>query len=101
MPDLIIGGLALAVGILPAALLRYRRRLWKAEKSRETDAVTGLGNVDYLLRCYRQIVNDKNQVLYSNLTTLCGYVHTWRIKHYTTLCDYDSSALYTQQKRDF
>lgn len=79
--DLVIGGLALAVGILSAALFLlarlYRRRLRKAEESRETDAVTGLGNFDYLMRYYRQIVNDKNRVLYS---LFYFYVDTDRLR---------------------
>lgn len=77
----LIGGLALAAAILAALLLtlamRYRRRLRRAEARREADEVTGLGNFDYLLRYYRQMVNDKNRVLFS---MCCFQVDTDRLR---------------------
>lgn len=79
------GGLLLAVLVLLTALLlsvrHYRRRLRSERESGETDAVTGLGNFEYLQRYCRQLVNDKNRVLYSlyyfyvdtdRLRRLCG-----------------------------
>lgn len=69
------------VGVLLAAALvltvrRYRKRLRQARENLENDEVTGLGNLDYLQRYYRQFVNDKNRVLYH---LICFYVDTERL----------------------
>lgn len=65
----VIGGLALALILVTVLLLvllrRNRKRLHRAEQNVETDEGTGLGNADYLMRYYGQIVNDKNRVLYA------------------------------------
>lgn len=62
------GALALVVALLLAtiALLvrNYRRKLKKAQQDIETDDVTGIGNLDYFARYYKQFVNDKNRILY-------------------------------------
>lgn len=62
------GGLALTSAFLLAALIlvirRFRKRLRRAQENSESDEVTGLGNFDYLMRYYRQLVNDKNRILY-------------------------------------
>lgn len=62
------GDLALTSAFLLAALIlvirRFRKRLRRAQENSESDEVTGLGNFDYLMRYYRQLVNDKNRILY-------------------------------------
>lgn len=62
-------GLGLAVLALAAAIVllvdRYRARLRALEADRETDEVTGVGNHRYLARKCRQVLNDKNKILYS------------------------------------
>ena len=55
----------------------YRRRLKKVEEKLEVDEITGLGNIDYLTRYYKQFINDKNKVLYS---VLYFYVDTERLR---------------------
>ena len=92
---LTIGGLALGVLLLLVLLLsmarRYRKRLRKVEEGGETDAVTGLGNFDYFMRYYRQMVNDKNRILYhliyfyvdtERLLRLCGNQETENFLRY-------------------
>lgn len=78
---LAIGALSLALAMLGIAMLllvrRYRKRLNQAVDSIETDEGTGLGNFDYLLRYYKQIVNDKNRVLYH---LIYFYVDTDRLR---------------------
>lgn len=74
------GALALGAAILAAALIltvrRYRKLLRLAREDLESDETTGLGNLDYLQRYYKQIVNDKNRVLYH---MICFYVDTDRL----------------------
>ena len=78
---LLTGGLALAAVLLAAALIltvrRYRKRLRRTEESGERDEVTGLGNFDHLQRYYRQLINDRNRILYS---VFCFYVDTDRLR---------------------
>ena len=65
---IIIGlcGVILLLIVLIALISRkYRRRLREFDKKLETDPITGLGNSDYLLRGCKQLINDKNRVLYS------------------------------------
>ncbi len=77
----VIGGLVLALllvtTLLLSRILRYRKRLRQAEKDVETDEVTGLGNLDYLLRYDRQIIHDKNRALYAAVYVL---VDTQRLR---------------------
>ncbi len=42
----------------------YGKRLKNIQQNVETDEVTGLGNMEYILRYYKQYVNDKNRILY-------------------------------------
>mgnify|MGYP000712477450 CR=1 FL=1 len=58
-------GLFLGMGVLLFFLVRhYRKKLSTLLRDQETDVVTGLGNRRYLERYYRQIVNEKNRILY-------------------------------------
>lgn len=63
----------LSVGILTLAIVlllvihRYRKKLKAAQQDIETDETTGLGNIEYLRRYYKQFVSDKNRVLYQLL----------------------------------
>lgn len=50
---------------LAAVIRKYRRRLKSMELSREVDGVTGLGNLEYLRRCFDGFLNDKNRILYT------------------------------------
>ena len=63
-----LGSLVLAVVLLLAAIAllvrRYRKKLREALQTGETDETTGLGNLDYLERYYKQYVNDQNRILY-------------------------------------
>ena len=65
----LIAGLALALAVLAATLVwvvrRYRRKLKKSGQDWETNPITGLGNLDYLQRYARQLINDQNRILYS------------------------------------
>lgn len=94
----VTGGLTLGILLLLAALcwtvFRYRRRLRRAEERGERDTVTELGNFDYLLRYYRQLVNDKNRVLYhliyfyvdtERLLRLCGNRETEEVLRYCAI----------------
>lgn len=64
-----IGGLAFALLLVTVLLLvllrRNRKRLHRAEQNVEIDEETGLGNADYLMRYYAQMIHDKNRVLYA------------------------------------
>lgn len=55
---------AIFLAALIIAVRRYKNKLKSALRDAESDDVTGLGNQDYLVRYYRQFVNDKNRVLY-------------------------------------
>lgn len=58
-------GAVLGMGVLLFFLVRhYRKKLSTLLRDQETDVVTGLGNRRYLERYYRQIVNEKNRILY-------------------------------------
>lgn len=61
-------GLSVAVLVLLTTLItvirRYRKKLRALEASRETDPVTGLGNLEYLHRNFDRFLNDKNRILY-------------------------------------
>ena len=67
-PWTVIAALSAVAAVLAALLVviifRYRKRLKSLEDNRETDSVTGLGNIDYLERNYKTHVNDKNRILY-------------------------------------
>ena len=68
---LALGGAALILGILAAAAAliagRFRKKLKETRRALEYDQETGLGNLNSLRRYYRQMVNDKNRILYSML----------------------------------
>ena len=76
-----IGALSIGVVLLLCTIFllmrRYRRRLRNTQQQIERDEVTGLGNFDYFQRYYRQLVNDKNRVLY---TLIFFYVDTDRLR---------------------
>lgn len=76
-----IGSLAFAVVILLSVIVllvkHYRKKLKKAQQDLEVDETTGLGNYDYLVRYYRQFINDRNRILY-NLVYF--YVDTDRLR---------------------
>lgn len=66
------------VGILSAIIVlllvliaiagwRFRKKLKKIQDKADTDWLTGLGNMNYLMRHHRQFVNDKNFSLYQLL----------------------------------
>lgn len=63
-----VGALAatvlLYVCVIIALIRRYRKKLKQAQSEREIDETTGLGNLDYFVRYYHQMVNDKNRLLY-------------------------------------
>ena len=59
---IITAGLAAALVIV---VVRYRKRLRRSRAEIETDAVTAVGNRDYLLHYFPQFVNDHNRILYS------------------------------------
>ena len=56
-----IGGLSLALVLLLTVMILVvrndRKKLKKARQDLETDDTTGLGNMDYLLRYHRQLIN--------------------------------------------
>lgn len=74
-------GLILLLLSLAAAIVvlvrRYRKKLKRAEEGLETDETTGLGNLDYFTRYYRQRVNDRNRLLYH---LIYFYVDTDRLR---------------------
>lgn len=76
-----LGSLGLAVLLLIAALVllvrRYRKKLREARQTVETDETTGLGNLDYLTRYFKQYVNDQNRILYQ---VIYFYVDTDRLR---------------------
>lgn len=63
-----MGAMGAALLVMAAVLLltvrRYRRRLKESQQNVETDETTGLGNMEYLERYYKQYINDKNRILY-------------------------------------
>ena len=74
-------GLALALVMMGTALIlvirKYRKRLNRAQEDLEADAVTGLGNHEYLHHYFHQYVNDNNRILYS---LVYFYVDTDRLR---------------------
>lgn len=81
-------GLYWTMGAMGAALLtmavvllltvrRYRRKLKESQQNVETDETTGLGNMEYLERYYKQYINDKNRILYQ---AVYFYVDTDRLR---------------------
>lgn len=74
-------GLALALVVMGTALIlvirKYRKRLNRAQEDLEADAVTGLGNHEYLHHYFHQYVNDNNRILYS---LVYFYVDTDRLR---------------------
>lgn len=80
-----LAGLGLCTAVLAAVLAltirRGRRRLRQLRQELEQDEVTGLGRLVYLKRCCRQLINDKNRVLYD---LLFFYVDTDRLRRLTS-----------------
>lgn len=78
-----IGALSVAILLLLATLLllirRYRKKLQQTQQNIETDAMTGLGNIEYLHRYYKQYVNDKNRILYQAIYFYVDTDHLRRI----------------------
>lgn len=76
-----VGGLALGAAVLAAALAltvrRYRRRLARVRRELEEDQATGLGNVDYLRRCWKRSVTRNNRAL---LDLICFHVNLHRMR---------------------
>lgn len=64
----IFGSLLLALVSLVTVLLvgrkNYRKQLTKARSDLETDKITGIGNMEFLSRCYHQSISDQNRILY-------------------------------------
>ena len=75
------GSLLLVIILLSAILAfllkHYRRKVNLAQQQKEVDAVTGLGNMDYLFRYYKQYINDKNRILYK---AIYFYTDTERLR---------------------
>ena len=76
-----MGAKGAALLVMAAVLLltvrRYRRRLKGSQQNVETDETTGLGNMEYLERYYKQYINDKNRILYQ---AVYFYVDTDRLR---------------------
>lgn len=76
-----MGAMGAALLVMAAVLLltvrRYRRRLKESQQNVETDETTGLGNMEYLERYYKQYINDKNRNLYQ---AVYFYVDTDRLR---------------------
>ena len=76
-----MGAMGAALLVMAAVLLltvrRYRRKLKESQQNVETDETTGLGNMEYLERYYKQYINDKNRILYQ---AVYFYVDTDRLR---------------------
>lgn len=76
-----MGAMGAALLVMAAVLLltvrRYHRRLKESQQNVETDETTGLGNMEYLERYYKQYINDKNRILYQ---AVYFYVDTDRLR---------------------
>ena len=63
-----MGSLAIMVLLLLITIVllvrSYRKKLRCIQRNVETDETTGLGNMEYLTRYYKQYVNDQNRILY-------------------------------------
>ncbi len=94
--QIITVGLLLAVVLLSIAmglLVRNHRRKWKnSRQEMETDAVTGLGNMDYLMRYYQQFIHDKNRVLYH---LVYFYIDTERLQRLSSQEEVNEFLRYT------
>lgn len=90
-----MGGLVFIILLLAAVmalLVRgYRKKLRRARQDVETDETTGLGNMDYLCRYYKQYVNDKNRILYQ---ALYFYVDTDRLQRISSAQETDEFLRY-------
>ena len=69
----------------------YGKRLKNIQQNVETDEVTGLGNMEYLLRYYKQYVNDKNRILYQ---AVYFYADTDRLRRLSSSEDTDEFLRY-------
>lgn len=76
-----IGSLAIIIVLLVSAIVllvrSYGKKLRHAQQNVETDETTGLGNMEYLTRYYKQYVNDQNRILYQ---LIYFYVDTDRLR---------------------
>lgn len=65
----VISGMGILIFILIAVciwqILKNRKLFKERDRENETDEVTGLGNINYMMRYYKQFVNDKNRILYA------------------------------------
>ncbi|MBR1691935.1 MAG: GGDEF domain-containing protein [Lachnospiraceae bacterium] len=71
---------------------RYRSRLGLMQRERETDALTGIGNMDYLVHCFPQLVNERNRILYS---VYYFYVDAEHINRMSSRMEMDEILRYT------
>lgn len=69
--------LVFLISAIIAVVRKYRRRLASLEQVQETDEITGIGNMDYLIHCYHNFLNDKNRILYS---MVYFYIDTERVE---------------------
>lgn len=90
-----VGSLSMIIALLSSAIVllvrNYRKKLKKARQDIESDETTGLGNMDYLMRYYRQFVNDKNRILYQ---LFYFYVDTDRLRRISNSQETDEFLRY-------
>lgn len=68
LPIITVGlgvGLTLLLALILILIRHYRKRLGMARHALELDQTTGIGNAEYLHRCYTRLVNETNRPLYS------------------------------------
>lgn len=90
-----MGAMGATLLVMAAVLLltvcRYRRRLKESQQNVETDETTGLGNMEYLERYYKQYINDKNRILYQ---AVYFYVDTDRLRRLSSGQEIDEFLRY-------
>ncbi len=88
--------LSLAVLILFTAVIllirKYRHKVKNYEQNKEIDEITAIGNIDYLVRYYNSLLNDKNRILYS---MFCFYVDTERMERISSHQETNEFLKYT------
>ena len=90
-----VGTLSLVIALLLAALAVLLRsnhkKLKQLRKNLETDEITGLGNTEYLMRYYRQLIHDQNRILYQ---LFYFYVDTDRLRRISSSRETDEFLCY-------
>ena len=90
-----ISSLVLVIILLITAMLllmrRYHKKLKQMQWNVESDKITGLGNLDYFSRYYKQFVNDKNRILYQ---LFYFYVDTDRMRRISSSEETDQFLQY-------